>query len=162
VLEEHPAVHEIDRTECGVLAERFAPERRIDPEPGERRVGRIAGVDANAMIAAEFAEERQERAAPAADVQEVLVVEGVSLDQLICQAVLKTPEDGGMGTRPLIDGRLIDKARIERCIEDQAAGAAEREHNVTARDSDRFFPARQQQSTVSRHTPGFMERVAIT
>ena len=108
MLEEQPAVHEIGGTGHGVLAERLAPERRIDPEPGALPVGRI-GVEADAMIAAELAKERQELASSATDLQKVLVAEGVSLDQLIGQALLESPQDGGMSTRLLVDGRTIDR-----------------------------------------------------
>jgi hypothetical protein len=102
---------------------------------------RVSGIEGDSMVGAEFVEELQELSSPVADLEDVLVPQGVAIDQLIGQASLKRLEGRGALIEFLMKASGTRAFGIKRSIEDQPASLAELERDVASWEGDGLVPA---------------------
>jgi hypothetical protein len=117
----------------------------------------IRRVDADAAIFAQVAQQGNELTFAAPDFNDVLPVQVVAFDQMLCQPPRKGIERWRIPLRFFVAFGILVERRIERRIADKSARAAKAEANIAARIGDGFLAGGEQQYAVHRHTLQFVE-----
>ncbi len=157
VLERHLAREEVgltvavrfgvevgDEVDLRVVLHRHATRevRRIEAEPG---------------VLAQFAQQHQELAVAAPDLDDLLAVEIEAVDHVESEAFVERVERGGVSLGRLITARVLRQAGIERRVVHMTAARAVAEANVARRQPERLLGRVEEQNAVRRHSLDLVE-----
>src|SRR5487761_61092 len=151
VLERHLAADKVRCRFSRRLGEEFADKADLLGVSVEPR-GNEAGVVADAAIASELTNQRQELAFPATDLEHILFMELMTLDQLLGKAPMEGVESRREALCFLVLLRIDRPIGLPQCVEDETARLAKRQGDIARLEIERLLAIGNQQTAVRGNT----------